>query len=90
MAALLEMTRQQVLEQFRLQPNDTGSVEVQVSLLTWRITHLTEHFKAHKHDYHSRVGLQRLVNSRRRLLNYIKREDSARYAKLLVALDLRH
>ena len=90
MAALLEMTREQVLEQFRLQPNDTGSVEVQVALLTWRITHLTEHFKIHKHDYHSRVGLQRLVNSRRRLLNYIKREDSARYAKLLVALDLRH
>lgn len=90
MAALLGMTKEQVLEQFRLDVNDTGSVEVQVSLLTWRINHLTEHFKIHSHDYHSRVGLQRLVNSRRRLLNYIKRKDPMRYGKLLQALDLRH
>ena len=90
MPALLEMTKQQVLKQFQHKSDDSGSVEVQVALLTWRITHLTEHFKAHGHDYHSRVGLQRLVNSRRKLLNYIKREDPVRYAKLLKELELRH
>lgn len=90
MPALLEMTKQQVLQQFQLKSDDSGSVEAQVALLTWRITHLTEHFKVHSHDYHSRIGLQRLVNSRRKLLNYIKREDGLRYAKLLKALDLRH
>ena len=89
MSALLEMNKAQILEKFQLNSTDSGSVEVQVALLTWRIKGLTEHFKVHSHDYHSRVGLQRLVNSRRKLLNYIKRKDHARYAKILVALELR-
>lgn len=89
MSALLEMNKAQVLEKYRLNEADTGSVELQVALLTWRIKGLTEHFKVHSHDYHSRVGLQRLVNSRRKLLNYIKRKDHARYTNILAALELR-
>jgi len=69
--------------------NDTGSPEVQVALLTGRIEQLTEHFKAHKKDHHSRRGLLQLVNRRRSLLDYLKRKDNERYKALIEKLGLR-
>lgn len=69
--------------------NDTGSPEVQVALLTARISHLTEHFKTHKQDHHSRRGLLKLVNQRKRLLGYLKKNDSSRYQSLIKRLGLR-
>ena len=69
--------------------NDTGSPEVQVALLTGRIEQLTEHFKIHKKDHHSRRGLLQLVNQRRSLLDYLKRKDHARYKSLIEKLGLR-
>ena len=68
---------------------DTGSPEVQVALLSHQITHLTEHFKEHIHDHHSRRGLIRMVNSRRKLLDYLKRKSLERYATLIKRLGLR-
>ena len=68
---------------------DTGSPEVQVAILTERITNLTEHFKTHAKDNHSRRGLLMLVNKRRSLLDYLKKEDAARYAALIAKLGLR-
>ncbi|MRX27737.1 30S ribosomal protein S15 [Kangiella sp. HZ709] len=68
---------------------DTGSPEVQVALLTAQINHLQGHFKAHKHDHHSRRGLLRMVSSRRKLLDYLKRKDNSRYADLIKKLGLR-
>ena len=69
--------------------NDTGSPEVQVALLTARIVHLTEHFKTHKKDHHSRRGLLKLVNRRRSLLDYLHRKDAERYKALIQKLGLR-
>lgn len=69
--------------------NDTGSTEVQVALLTERINLLTEHLREHKHDYHSRRGLMKLVGQRRRLLRYLKRTDAQRYQALIQRLGLR-
>jgi small subunit ribosomal protein S15 len=71
------------------QSGDTGSPEVQVAILTERINNLTEHFKAHAKDNHSRRGLLMLVNKRRSLLDYLKREDSERYGSLIAKLGLR-
>jgi small subunit ribosomal protein S15 len=78
-----------VVKEFRLGDNDTGSCEVQVALLTGRINELTEHFKAHKKDHHSRRGLIRMVEERKKLLHYLEREDSDRYKTLIKKLDLR-
>ena len=69
--------------------NDTGSPEVQVAILTERINTLTDHFKAHKKDNHSRRGLLKMVSSRRSLLDYLKKKDEARYTKLIGALGIR-
>ena len=69
--------------------NDTGSPEVQVAILTERITNLTEHFKTHAKDNHSRRGLRVLVNTRRSLLDYLKKKDAARYTALIAKLGLR-
>ena len=68
---------------------DTGSAEVQIALLTERITQLTEHMRAHKHDYHSQRGLLKLVSQRRRLLDYLRRYDAGRYQALIERLGLR-
>lgn len=73
----------------RLSKDDTGSPEVQVALLSERIKYLTEHFKAHKKDNHSRRGLTTLVNARRKLLDYLKRKFPERYKALIAKLDLR-
>ncbi|PKM12495.1 MAG: 30S ribosomal protein S15 [Gammaproteobacteria bacterium HGW-Gammaproteobacteria-3] len=78
-----------VVEQYRLSDTDTGSTEVQVALLTAHITHLTPHFAEHKKDHHSRRGLLRMVNQRRKLLDYLKRKDLNRYRSLIERLGLR-
>jgi small subunit ribosomal protein S15 len=79
----------EVVTRFRVHTHDTGSPEVQVALLTERIGYLTEHFKAHVKDHHSRRGLLRLVSKRRRLLDYLKRVSLERYRKVVGALNLR-
>ena len=81
--------KQSVVEEYRRSPSDTGSPEVQVALMTARIVELTEHFKEHKKDHHSRQGLIRLVNSRRKLLDYLKGKDVERYRDLIQKLGLR-
>jgi small subunit ribosomal protein S15 len=78
-----------IIDKFRTHPSDTGSPEVQVALLTERINGLTDHFKAHKKDHHSRRGLLMMVSQRKRLLEYLKRKDSSRYKNLIKALGLR-
>ena len=77
------------IQQYQRGKNDTGSSEVQVAILTSRINELTEHFKTHKKDHHSRRGLIRMVENRKRLLAYLEREDSSRYQKLISQLNLR-
>ena len=84
-----ESRKPQVVEKFRTHERDTGSPEVQVALLTERIHYLTEHFKTHKKDHHSRRGLLKLVGQRRRLLDYLKSKDSTRYRKLIDGLGIR-
>lgn len=81
--------RRMLIEQFARHEGDTGSPEVQVALLSARITHLTEHLKTHKKDKHSRRGLMLLVGQRRRLLNFLTRKDITRYRALVEALNLR-
>jgi len=82
-------TKASIIKKFAVGQGDTGSPEVQVALLTWRINHLTEHLKTHQKDHHSRRGLLQMVGSRRSLLNYLKGKDIERYRKLVIALDLR-
>lgn len=79
----------QIVEEYKRSDSDTGSPEVQVALLTSRIRHLTDHFKTHKGDHHSRRGLLRLVNQRRSLLDYLKKKDIERYRDLIGRLGLR-
>ena len=78
-----------IIENFKLHEKDTGSVEVQVAVLTSRIKQLTEHLKVHTHDHHTRRGLLRLVGQRRRLLAYLNRTDVKRYRSLIARLGLR-
>jgi small subunit ribosomal protein S15 len=81
--------KKELIEKFRLHETDTGSPEVQVGLLTNRISYLTEHLKVHKKDHHSRRGLLKLVGRRRRLLNYVKGKDVNRYRTIIDTLGLR-
>jgi len=81
--------KKELIERFKLHDKDTGSPEVQVALLTHRIGYLTEHFKIHKKDHHSRRGLLKLVGQRRRLLNYLKNKDVQRYRELIESIGLR-
>lgn len=78
-----------IIEEFKRVPNDTGSPEVQVALLSARIEMLSEHFKVHKQDHHSRRGLLKMVNQRRSLLGYLKKKDVSRYQTLIERLGLR-
>ena len=78
-----------IIGSYRTHDSDTGSPEVQVALLSERINYLTEHFKAHAKDHHSRRGLLKLVGQRRRLLDYLKRKDTDRYAELIRRLGIR-
>lgn len=79
----------EVIGSYRTHDTDTGSPEVQVALLSERINYLTEHFKTHAKDHHSRRGLLKLVGQRRRLLDYLKRKDGDRYAELIKRLGIR-
>ena len=79
----------EIIENSRIHETDTGSPEVQVSILTWRINHLTEHLKAHKHDLHTRRGLLMMVGRRKRLLAYISKKSPDRYRALIAKLGLR-
>jgi len=81
--------KKELIGQYRLHDKDTGSPEVQIGLLTHRITYLTEHLKIHKKDHHSRRGLLMLVGQRRRLLNYVKNKNVKRYRTIIEALGLR-
>lgn len=81
--------RKDVINNFRLNEADTGSPEVQIALLSARIEYLTEHFKAHKKDHHSRRGLLKLVGKRRRLLDYLRKKDVERYRSVIQRLGLR-
>jgi len=87
--ALTKEIKTEIVQQYRLHEQDTGSSEVQIALLTNRITDLTEHFKLHKKDQHSRRGLLRMVSRRRRLLDYLRRVDREKYQGLISALGLR-
>lgn len=81
--------KNEIIEKFKIHPTDTGSSEVQIALLTDRIQYLTEHFKAHKKDHHSRQGLLKLVGQRRSLLDYLKKKDVNKYRTMLKELGLR-
>ncbi len=87
--ALSAEEKQSVIDNFKLHENDTGSPEVQVAILTKRISDLTEHLKIHKKDHHSRRGLLKMVGQRRSLLNYLKDRDYNRYRVLIEKLGLR-
>ena len=81
--------KQEIIGSYRLHDNDSGSAEVQIALLTNRIGSITQHLRSHKHDYHSQRGLLKLVGQRRRLLEYLNREDVGRYRSMISRLGLR-
>jgi len=81
--------KQEIINQFKTHEGDTGSPEVQIALLSERITYLTEHFRTHKKDHHSRRGLLKIVGQRRRLLDYLKKKDVERYRTVIKVLGIR-
>jgi small subunit ribosomal protein S15 len=87
--AFIAEQKKELIDKFKKHDSDTGSPEVQIALLTHRITYLTDHVKIHKKDHHSRRGLLMLVGQRRRLLNYVKNEDVNRYRDIIKALGIR-
>jgi small subunit ribosomal protein S15 len=86
---LVTEKKQEIINEFKQHESDTGSPEVQIAILTARITYLTEHFKTHKKDHHSRRGLLKLVGQRRRLLDYLKGKEVARYKTVIERLGIR-
>ena len=87
--ALTTESKGSIIDQYRIHPSDTGSPEVQIAILSERISYLTEHFKTHKKDHASRRGLLKLVGRRRRLLEYLKRHGVGRYKEVIQKLGLR-
>ena len=85
----MSIDTQAIIKEYQKDAGDTGSADVQIALLTARIRHLTEHFKTHKKDHHSRRGLLRLVSQRKKLLSYVKSNDITSYANLISRLGLR-
>ena len=85
----MSIDTQTIIKEYQKDASDTGSADVQIALLTARIRHLTEHFKTHKKDHHSRRGLLRLVSQRKKLLSYVKISDITSYANLISRLGLR-
>ncbi len=81
--------KKEIVEKYQVHESDTGSPEVQIALLTERISYLTEHFREHKHDHHSRRGLMKMIGHRRSLLNYLRKKDVNRYRELIQSLGLR-
>jgi small subunit ribosomal protein S15 len=86
---LVKEQKDPIITDFRVHESDTGSSEVQIALLSARISYLTEHFKTHKKDHHSRRGLLKLVGRRRRLLDYLRRQDFERYQRVITRLGIR-
>jgi small subunit ribosomal protein S15 len=86
---LVTEKKQEIINNFKLHESDTGSPEVQIAILTERIGYLTEHFKVHKKDHHSRRGLLKIVGQRRRLLDYLKKKDVERYRAVIGRLGIR-
>jgi len=89
MLTLSKEEKSKIIEDYRINPSDSGSPEVQIALMTNRLNYLTEHFSTHKKDHHSRTGLMRMVGRRKRLLEYLKKQDVKRYEKLIKRLKLR-
>ena len=87
--SLSKEKKQTIIDEHKLTERDTGSPEVQIALLTYRINELTEHFKIHKKDHHSRRGLLKLVGQRRGLLKYLQKKDINRYREIVAKLDIR-
>jgi small subunit ribosomal protein S15 len=87
--AISQERKRQIIEEFKTHENDTGSPEVQIAILTENINNLTEHFREHKKDHHSRRGLLKMVGQRRKLLAYLKNKDIQRYSALIERLGLR-
>lgn len=87
--ALATAAKAQIVKTYKQSKDDTGSPEVQIALLTARINLLTEHLKAHKHDFHSRFGLTNMVSQRRRLMRYLKNKNAQRYQSVIKELDIR-
>ena len=87
--SLTTAAQAQIVKTYKQSKNDTGSSEVQIALLTARINNLTEHLKVHKHDFHTRHGLTKLVSQRRRLMRYLKGKDVVRYQHIIKELDVR-
>ena len=86
---LVTEKKQEIINSFKLHDNDTGSPEVQIAILSERINYLTEHFKVHKKDHHSRRGLLKIVGQRRRMLDYLKKKDIERYRTIIGKLGIR-
>lgn len=86
---LVKEQKDAIIADFRTHDVDTGSSEVQIAILSTRISYLTEHFKTHKKDHHSRRGLLKLVGRRRRLLDYLRRQDHERYQRVITRLGIR-
>ncbi len=87
--SLEKQQKQHIIKEYSRHSSDTGSPEVQVAILSGRIAYLTEHFKTHQKDHHSRMGLLKMVNQRRKLLQYLKRIDVGRYTQVIARLGLR-
>jgi small subunit ribosomal protein S15 len=87
--AIVKEQKQAIIGDYKLHENDTGSPEVQIAILSTRITYLTEHFKTHQKDHHSRRGLLKLVSQRRTLLDYLKKSEKGRYEKIIERLEIR-
>ncbi|MDP6657195.1 MAG: 30S ribosomal protein S15 [Nitrospinaceae bacterium] len=87
--AFTKETKTTVITDYKLHENDTGSSEVQIALLTNRLNYLTEHFKTHNKDHHSRQGLLKIVSRRRKLLDHLKKEDANRYQQIITRLGIR-
>lgn len=82
-------SKKEIVEKYQVHETDTGSPEVQIAILTQRISYLTEHFRTHKKDHHSRRGLYKMIGRRRNLLNYLRKKDVNRYRELIQSLGLR-
>ncbi len=87
--SLVTAKKTEIIENYRIHTTDTGSPEVQIAILSERISYLTDHFKTHKKDHHSRRGLLKMVGQRRRLLDYLKRNDQTRYTEIIGRLGIR-
>ncbi|MEW6455547.1 MAG: 30S ribosomal protein S15 [Acidobacteriota bacterium] len=87
--AVTDTRKKELIDKFKIHENDTGSTEIQIALLTERINYLTEHFKIHKKDYHSKTGLMKLVGRRKGLLEYLKKNNYEKYRRILKELGLR-